>query len=153
MSELCDVIFFCESIAEFLFLFFAFFLLRKIVNFLPSCIASYIQRDLFEILLNKPEIRFYLSFSGWFETKRRSVWFPINRKMVNTIWFWGDLIRFRKDFSVCDISSSAAPFDYRPWMRIGAARQIPQFNPMPNRISNPRRYAFIPRRYAFLPRL
>ena len=27
--------------------------------------------------------------------------FRINRKMVNTIWFWFDLIRFRKDFPVC----------------------------------------------------
>ena len=27
--------------------------------------------------------------------------FQINRCMVNTIWFWFDLITFRKDFSVC----------------------------------------------------
>ena len=30
-----------------------------------------------------------------------SVWFQINRKMVNTIWFRFDLIRFWKDFSAC----------------------------------------------------
>ena len=30
-----------------------------------------------------------------------SAWFPINRKMVSTIWFQFDSIRFRKDFSVC----------------------------------------------------
>ena len=29
-----------------------------------------------------------------------SVWFEINWKMVNTIWFQVDSIRFRKDFSV-----------------------------------------------------
>ena len=28
--------------------------------------------------------------------------FQINRKMANTIWFAFDLIRFAKDFSVCD---------------------------------------------------
>ena len=35
------------------------------------------------------------------EPTRRHVWFQINRKMVNTIWFRFDLIRFGKDFSVC----------------------------------------------------
>ena len=30
-----------------------------------------------------------------------SVWFQINRKMVNTIWFLFDLIRLRKHFSAC----------------------------------------------------
>ena len=29
----------------------------------------------------------YLQFSDWFQTKRTSVWFKINRKTVNTIWF------------------------------------------------------------------
>ena len=38
------------------------------------------QRNLFEILLNQPEIRLYLPFSDWFRV---------------------NLIRFRKDFSVC----------------------------------------------------
>ena len=33
--------------------------------------------------------------------KRMSVWLQINRKMVNTIWFMSDSIRFRNDFSVC----------------------------------------------------
>ena len=34
-------------------------------------------------------------------TKRTFIWFQINRKMVNTIWFRVDLIIFRKYFSVC----------------------------------------------------
>ena len=54
---------------------------------------SYTQRNIFEILINQSGIRF--------GTKRKSVWFQINRKMLNTIWFQIDLIRFRKDFSVC----------------------------------------------------
>ena len=59
------------------------------------------QRNLFVIVLNQTEIRLYLPFSDWFGTKRTSVWFQINRKMVNTVWFWFDLIKCRKDFSVC----------------------------------------------------
>ena len=62
----------------------------------------YTQRNIFEILLNETEIRLYLPFSDWFGSKRRSVWFQINRKMVNTIRFQFHLIRFRKDFSVCN---------------------------------------------------
>ena len=58
------------------------------------------RRNLFEILLNQPKIRLYLPFSDLFGTRRMSVWFQINRKMVNKIWFQVDLIRFRKDFSV-----------------------------------------------------
>ena len=40
------------------------------------------QRNILEIILNiiKP-------FSDWFKMKRMSIWFQINRKMVNTIWF------------------------------------------------------------------
>ena len=34
----------------------------------------YTQKNLFEFLLNQTEIRLYLSFSDWFETKRTSVW-------------------------------------------------------------------------------
>ena len=40
-------------------------------------------------------------FSDWFGTKRKSAWIQINQKIVNTICFWVDLIRFRKDFTVC----------------------------------------------------
>ena len=58
-------------------------------------------RNLLEIILNQIEIRLYLPFFDWFGTNRTSVWFKINRKMVNTIWFRFDLLRFRKDFSVC----------------------------------------------------
>ena len=43
------------------------------------------------------------TITDWFGTKQKSVWFQINRKMVNKIWFRVDLIRFRKDFSVCTI--------------------------------------------------
>ena len=32
-------------------------------------------------------------------TERYSVWFQINQKIVNTIWFWFDLMGFRKDLS------------------------------------------------------
>ena len=55
----------------------------------------------FETLLNQSEIRLYLTFSDWFGTKRIYIWFKINRKVVNTIWFRVDIKRFRKDFSVC----------------------------------------------------
>jgi len=65
---------------------------------------SYTQRNLFEILLNQTEIRLYSPFSDWFGTKRISVWFQINRKIVNTIWFQFDLTRFGKDFSVCSFT-------------------------------------------------
>ena len=56
---------------------------------------------LFQVLLNQTEIRLYVTCTDWFGTKRTSVWIQINRKMVDTIWFRVDLIRFRKDFSVC----------------------------------------------------
>ena len=61
----------------------------------------YRRRNLFEILLNQPEIKLYSPFSDWFGTKQTSIWCKINRKMVNTIWFRVDLIRFRKYISVC----------------------------------------------------
>ena len=61
----------------------------------------YTQRNIFQILLNQLQIRLYLPFSAWFGSKRTSVWIQINRKMVYTIWFWVDLIIFRKKFSVC----------------------------------------------------
>ena len=48
----------------------------------------------FEIFLNKPEIRLYLLFSDLFGSKQTSVWIQINRKVVNTIWFRIELIRF-----------------------------------------------------------
>jgi len=73
----------------------------------------YTQRYLFEILFNQIEISLYFPFSDWFGTKRTSVWLDVglrlvpietNQEMVNTIWFWFDLIWFRKDFSVCSIS-------------------------------------------------
>ena len=69
-----------------------------------------------KILLNQTKIRLYLPFSDCFGTKRTSVWFQINRKMVNTIWFLGDLIKFRKHFSVCgplQRSVSSGPVDIK----------------------------------------
>ena len=60
----------------------------------------------FEIWLKQPGIISYLPFSEWFRSKRTSIWIHINRKMLNTIWFQVDLIRFRKDFSVCSYISS-----------------------------------------------
>ena len=59
------------------------------------------QRNLSEILLNQTEMRLHLTFSNWLETKRTSVCFQINRKMVYTIQFRVHLIRSRKYFSVC----------------------------------------------------
>ena len=53
------------------------------------------RENFFEILLNQPEIGLYLPFSDWFGTKQMSVWFQINGKMVNTIWFRSNLLRFR----------------------------------------------------------
>ena len=51
-----------------------------------------------EILLNQTKIRLYLPFSDWFGSKRKYVWIQINWKMVNTIWFRLDLMRFGKRF-------------------------------------------------------
>ena len=58
------------------------------------------QRNLFEILLFQPEIRLYLPLADSFATNQTTVWFQIIQKMLNTIRFRVDVIRFRKDFSV-----------------------------------------------------
>ena len=58
------------------------------------------QRNLFQIFLNEIKIRLYLLFSDRFGTKRTSVWFQINLKMVNTISFWFDLKKILRVFSV-----------------------------------------------------
>ena len=65
-----------------------------------SC--AHTQKNLFEILLNQPDIRFYLPFSDWYGTKRTSVWFQINWKTINTIWFRVDLIRFLCVYSAAE---------------------------------------------------
>ena len=57
-------------------------------------LGYYIQRQFFEILSDQTEIRLYTLFSDLFGTKWTSAWFQINRKLVNTICFWFDLIRF-----------------------------------------------------------
>ena len=54
-----------------------------------------------EIYYNQTEIRLFLLFSDLLGTKRTSVCFQINRKMVYTIWFRFDLIWFLNNFSVC----------------------------------------------------
>ena len=70
--------------------------------FSSSAVSVYTRRIFFEILLNQTEIRLYLPFSDLFETERTCAFvFRINRRMVNTILFRFDLIRFRKKFSVC----------------------------------------------------
>ena len=61
----------------------------------------YTQRNIFGILLNQPEIKSHSPFSDWIGTKRKSVWFQVNRKVIITIWCRVDLIRLRKYFSVC----------------------------------------------------
>ena len=68
---------------------------------LPSTQCT--QRIFFWILLIQTEIRLCICipFFVWFRTKLKSIWFCIDRCMVNTIWFRFDLIRFRKNFSVC----------------------------------------------------
>ena len=55
---------------------------------------------------NKPEIRLYLQIFDSLGIKRTSVWFLINRKIVNTILFRVDLIKFRKYFCVYIAESS-----------------------------------------------
>ena len=52
------------------------------------------QSNIFEILLNQTKSRLYSPCTDWFRTKRTFFWFQINRKMVNTVWFQFDLIRF-----------------------------------------------------------
>ena len=59
-----------------------------------SIVRIYIKLIFFEILLNQPEIRLYLPFSGWFGSNRTSVWIQINRKMVYTICFRFDYFSF-----------------------------------------------------------
>ena len=55
-----------------------------------------------EIFWNQTDIRLYLPFSDWFETKRTVVWFQINRKMINTIWCRFELIRFLWRQKMCN---------------------------------------------------
>ena len=45
---------------------------------------AHTQRNIFEFLLNQTEIKLYLRFSGWFGTKRTSVCFKSNRKMIQS---------------------------------------------------------------------
>ena len=53
------------------------------------------------ILLNQTKIRLYLPFFDEFGFKFIPVWIQINRKIIKTIWFRVNLIKFWKDFYVC----------------------------------------------------
>ena len=116
----------CDTAIKFLhvempycFLKHAHFFIWNVAGFFPNadvrCIlhdlfmqpaASQKFYDLFMLLLRTEEYFRILIKSNWNQTvfiiirligtKRTSVWFHINRKMVNTIWFLFDLIRFRK---------------------------------------------------------
>ena len=50
-------------------------------------LSRYTEIYLLLLLVKSTGIKFYLPFSDWYGTTRISVWFQINRKMVNTIWF------------------------------------------------------------------
>ena len=84
-----------DCVYDFIFVIFMWFVLNQKKN-----------RSYNHILLNMIVEKLYLSFSNWFENKRNAIWFQINRKMINKIWFRLDLTRFRKDFSVCRRNSS-----------------------------------------------
>ena len=59
-----------------------------------------------EILLNQYRNKIVFTiFRLFWNSKRTSVWFQINRKMVNTNWFLLDSIRFRKKFSLCTVQN------------------------------------------------
>ena len=99
------------------------------VQMLPDLRSNrcfYAQRNLFEILLNHTELRLYLPFSDWFGTKWTSVWFQINRQIVNTIWFRFDSIIFRKDFCVCQSSGPLPRGLHFHFLRPNSTR--PDFN-------------------------
>ena len=71
------------------------------INVEKSIGTLHTHRYFSEVLSNQPEIRLYLPFFDWFGSKRSPVWFQINRKRVNTIWFQVDLTRLLKNVSVC----------------------------------------------------
>ena len=89
----CRFIYFIYIIFLHIFLFYLYFYIYLYIFQSGACT----QRNLSQILLNQIKIRLYLPRTDWFETRRTlSVWFQINRCMVNTIWFQLDLIRFQK---------------------------------------------------------
>ena len=55
----------------------------------------------FPNLIESTRNQIVFTIFDWFGTKRTSDWFQTNRKMINTIWFRVDSIRFGKYFSVC----------------------------------------------------
>ena len=58
------------------------------------------QRNKLPILVKLTEFGLYLLFSNWYDSKRNSARFKINRKMANTIWFWVNFTWMRSGF-VC----------------------------------------------------
>ena len=52
-----------------------------------SVTRNWKQRNWLLILVKPTDIRYYLPFFDWFGTKRNTVWFQINWKLVNNIWF------------------------------------------------------------------
>ena len=83
---------------------------------------THAQRNLFEIKLNQTEIILYLPLFVSFWTKRTSVLFQVTRKMVNTIWFRRDLIRFGKYFSACRTFEGSCVWQLHPWQQLNAKR-------------------------------
>ena len=59
---------------------------------------------------NRNQIVFTIFRLNW--NSKRSVRFKINQKMVNTIWFRFDLIKFRNDFSVYMYTSEQVLYVY-----------------------------------------
>ena len=79
-------------------------------NFFRNCIKSTRNQIVFTI--------FRLIFEQQTDSVRLLI--QINRIMVNTIRFGFDLIRFRKDFSVCTQRSGLRLFETSAWQRHGA---------------------------------
>ena len=79
-------------------IFFNFFLLHSF-----SCFFNLHTEKSFRNLIksNRNKIVYTIFRLIWNQTDTVRLLFQINRCMVNTIWFQVDLIRFRKNFSVC----------------------------------------------------
>ena len=68
---------------------------------LGSTATRLTHKNIFQILLNKTQIRFHLPFSDWFRTANGQC--PLHGKYnLISVWFNKISKRFRKDFSVCD---------------------------------------------------
>ena len=67
----------------------------------PQCVVRryIVPEKSFRNLIKPTQNQIVLSFSDWFGSKLTSIWFQINLKMVNTIWFRFELTGFQKYFS------------------------------------------------------